>query len=311
MAGRPGAGAFLGLALGLLAPAALAAYETDQYSNRLQPIRDSGPALDQMVERVLESVVAGWHGPLSTPAERWRFARRIYWRLGGLYWVDRIEAWAMKSPEVEKLPQHRRHSIFRDAPFWATRVNYLFGVGRTIQVDGVLLGSDKLGHFFSQGVKYFASHLLGESDADVVDRGRYNERWLFGALTTGVYSNADLVANYEGYLFYRGLFEDGVVAGKPAMVTVRDGRAVLTRPFSWADHVNDFWDEALNPSRFDPALDAYMRRALRELCADYRRAPQRYVSAQQPALETRYANIALEPNPALRVDAVCGTAAAR
>ena len=32
------------------------------------------------------------------------------------------------------------------------------------------------------------------------------ERGVFGALTTGIYSNADLVANYEGYRFYRGLF---------------------------------------------------------------------------------------------------------
>ena len=27
---------------------------------------------------------------------------------------------------------------------------------------------------------------------------------------SGIFSNADLIANYEGFLFYRGLFDDGV-----------------------------------------------------------------------------------------------------
>jgi hypothetical protein len=289
-----------GLVLALQATAGLA-YETDQYSNRLVRIRDSRPALNDQVNRALARVVDSWRGPL----DRWRFARRIYWILGGVYWVDHIERWAMASPEVEKLPQGRHQSIFRGAPVWATRVNWFFGVGRTIDLAGSLVGTDKLGHFFSQGVKYFGDYLAGRPESAIVGRGRFNERWLFGQWTTSVYSNADLVANYEGYRFYRSLFEDDVVPGKPAIVGWRDGKPFLQRPFDWADHVDDYWDEALNPSFLSPALQRYMDRKLPGLCADYRRDPEAFTPRDAPALGERYRGVGLKPAPWNRLDAVC------
>lgn len=285
----------------LLAPPASRAYETDQYSNRLMPIADAAPELDARVNAVLADVAAAWRGP----GDEVEFAYRVYHRLGGLYWVDRIERFAMQSKAIERLPQHRHRSIFAGAPVWATRVNFVFGVGETIRLAGSLLGTDKLGHFFSQGFKYFKSHLAGWPEERVLWRGRFNERWLFGQLTTSVYSNADLVANYEGYRFYRSLFEDGVVEGKPAIVRFRDGRATLTRPFAWSDHVNDYWDEALNPSFLSPALAHAVRRALAGVCPDYRRDPEAYVARGEPALRERYAGLGLRDAPENSVPAVC------
>jgi hypothetical protein len=297
------AGLFAALLCGL--PASTAAYESDQYSNRLQPLEDAEPQLDELVNQAVTEVAAGWDRPLDTVQQRWAFARRIYWRLGGLHWVDRIEAIAMRDPEVEKLPQWRRRSIFRGAPIWASRVNFVFGVGRTIRLADVLVGSDKLGHFFSQGLKYYATFLMGAGEAAVVARGAYNERWIFGSLTTGVYSNADLVANYEGYLFYRGLFEDGVVADRPALVRREGSRTTVTRPFRWRDHVNDYWDEALNPSAFAPALAGFMRQRLPVLCDEYRKAPARFVPRDEAQLTARYAHVKLTPAPEFRLDHVC------
>lgn len=286
---------------------AAGAYETDQYSNRLLPIRDSLAPLNDRVNRVLARAVATWSGP----RDDWRLARRVYWELGGLYWVDHIERWAMDSPAIDKLPQNGHHSIFAGAGFLSTRVNFIFGVGNTIQVAGVLIGTDKLGHFFSQGVKYYGSHLRGDSDERVVARGELNERWLFGQLTTGVYSNADLVANYEGYLFYRSLFEDGIVAGKLAIVRwVRDpsghDRPTLQRPFDWQDHVNDYWDEALNPSFVETGLQHWFDRRLPLLCDEYRQNPPRFVPRDSERLERQYAKLGLKPAPQNRMDHVCG-----
>ncbi len=61
---------------------------------------------------------------------------------------------------------------------------------------------------------------------------------LFGA--TGSYSNADLVANYEGYRFYRSLFDDDVISGKTAILRWENNRWVIQREFDWADHVNEY-----------------------------------------------------------------------
>jgi len=215
----------------------------------------------------------------------------------------------MKSPEVERLPQHRWQSIYAGAPFWATRVGFLFGVGRTIKLSGSLTGSDKLGHFFSQGLKYYRSHLEGWSEERIAGRGRFNERWLFGQWTTSVYSNADLVANWEGYRFYRSLFEDGIVPGKGPLVRFRNGRAEIARPFAWSDHVNDYWDEALNPSHWGASLEKALRPKLAALCADYARAPAAWVPRGGADLAERYALLGLRAAPENRLDAICTQAA--
>jgi len=288
------------------APAVLSAYETDQYSNRLRPVADSADELNRVTNEALADVVGAWRGPL----DRGRFAYRVYVKLGGLYWVDRIERYAMKSESVDKLPQHRHRSVFSGAPIWATRVNWAFGIGDTIRVGDSLLGTDKLGHFISQGYKYYRSHLAGWSEEKIAGRGRFNERWLFGQLTTSVYSNADLVANWEGYRFFRSLFEDGIVAGKPAIVRETAAGLEIQRSFDWRDHVNDFWDEALNPSFLSPSLAKFLRRRLHELCDDYERRPEAYVPHLDAATRRRYEAIGLRPALEFRMDHVCAEPAA-
>lgn len=289
-----------------LVAAPAAAYESDQYSHRLAAIADAAPVLDAAVDAALARIAAGWR----RGEDRGRFAFEVYQELGGLHWVDRIERYAMKSPAVERLPQYRWNSVFRGAPPWATRVNWLFGVGATIRLGDTLVGTDKLGHFISQGLKYYRSALAGWSEERIAGRGRFNERWIFGQATTSVYSNADLVANWEGYRFYRSLFEDGVVAGKPAIVRFGPGGATIARGFDWRDHVNDYWDEALNPSHLSPGLARYFARRLPALCGDYARDPAAFVPRDEAALAARYAGLGLRPRPELRLDRVCGGVAA-
>lgn len=281
--------------------ARLAAYESDQYSNRGVPTADAADELNRMVNADLEHVAARYRRP---PAPG-RLARRVYRRLGGRHWVDKIERAAMRSDRIERLPQRRWRSIYGQAPLCATRVGFVFGVGRTLRLAGSLVGSDKLGHFFSQGYKYFRRYVRGGSAQETVRKGAFAERWLFGQWTTGVFSNADLVANYEGFLFYRGLLEDGVVTGKPALFAWRDGRLVQQRPFDWADHVNDYWDEALNPSWLSPPLQRYMARTLDSLCDDYRSAPHLFVSGNEDELRQRYRELGLKPAPHNRIDRIC------
>ena len=284
--------------------AAAAGYETDQYTHRLQPIADAQPTLDRVVNQAIADAASGWRGG----ADRYAFTLAIFNELGGLYWVDRIERLAIQSPEIERLPQFRHDSIYNGLPFTARRVNWLFGVGRTIKLAGVLTGSDKLGHFFSQGKKYYFSHLAGWREEHILGRGTFNERWLFGQLTTSIYSNADLVANYEGYRFYRSLYEDGIVPGKSAIVRFAGSRAVIQRAFSWSDHVNDYWDEALNPSHMSPEMAKAIQRAIVQVCPDFRRAPEAFTVRDEAALRERYARIGLKPAPENSVPVVCAAA---
>jgi len=293
-------------ALFVLTPS-LAAYESDQYSHRLEPIADAAPELNRVTNAALAEIAERWR----RTEDRGRFAFEVYQKLGGLHWVDRIERYAMKSESIEKLPQYRWRSVFRGAPIWATRVNFLFGVGATIRIGDTLVGSDKLGHFISQGLKYYRSHLAGWNEERIAWRGEFNERWLFGQLTTSVYSNADLVANWEGYRFYRSLFDDGVVGGKPAIVRFTPAGVEIGRPFDWRDHVNDYWDEALNPSHVSPALARYLGAKLLEFCDQYAERPEAFVAENEARLAARYGAIGIRPRPEFRLDHVCASRTAK
>lgn len=301
---RPATKAIFPVALitALLLPGAEAlGYETDQYSDRFAQLEDSAEVLDQRVNDAIEAIAADWR----RGDRRGRFATKIYRKLGGRHWVDKLERFAIRSPEIERIESVKRDTIYGGVPIWATRAVYVVGVGKTIQLNGTLVGTDKLGHFLSQGWKYNKRYLSGKNEESVVRLGVRNEKGIFGATTTGVFSNADLVANYEGYRFYRSLFEDDVIAGKPAIIRFEGDRAVVQRSFAWSDHVNEYWDEALNPNHFSRNLAKHIARNLEELCTDYARDPSAFVLHSHPDLESRYAHIGLRDTSSFRLDQVC------
>ena len=284
-----------------LAPQICGAYETDQFSNRLTPIEDSTELLNGQVNLAIEEAVTDWKGP----RKDWKVVTSIYNDIGGHHWVDKIERWAMNSEEVEKLQPSRRESIYQGHPIWATRVAAVFGVGPTIKVNDVLIGSDKLGHFLSQGRKFYRRYLKYLDESKAAEHSAYTERALFGQGTTGVYSNADLVANYEGFLFYRSLFEDDIIPGKPAILAWQDNGWVIQRQFTWADHVNEYWDEALNINDFDTLLYPHMKERLLTFCPDYFQAPELYEIQNEDLLKERYEDLQLRDTTDLRLNNLC------
>lgn len=275
-------------------------YESDQYMNREELVTDSLEVMDGQVNLAITSL-----SKAGTYRTERAFARAIYYELGGWYWADKIERWAGKSPLVDKYSQTRHKSVYRSMPIWATRVNFIFGVGRSFRVNGVMVGSDKFGHFFSQGFKYFKRELRGDSTESLLGQGVFAERWLFGQLTTGVFSNADLVANFEGWRFYQSLFRDDVIPGKPAILQKQGDRYVQQRAFTWADHINDYWDEALNPSFNVKSLDWRLRDAIAAMCDEYEANPGLYTPRDDAVLWQRYSFIGLRDARVNQFSSVC------
>jgi hypothetical protein len=296
-----------GLCLGLLAaassPPAAQAYENDPFSNRLVVLADSAPVLNDKVNAAIADVAAHWTGP---PSED-RFAKAVYDRIGGHFWVHHLEGWAMKSEEVNKLPTPRRHSFLAQAGFFSSRVGALFGSAPIFRVGDNLIGTDKLGHFAAQGLKFWRRWKRDGDETRAARQSAYTERAIFGEMTTGTYSNADLVSNYEGYRFYRSLFEDGVVVGKPAIVRWDHDHWLVQRDFDWNDHVNAYWDEGLDISDYDRLMTKAAHKFWPEFCGDWASDPARYTipSDQDAQLLARYSMLELRPRPELRLGAIC------
>ncbi len=282
-------------------PAAVLAHETDQFSNRADPIADSTQVLNRKVNRAIARVVE----KRRTGDDRIAFVNALYGKLGGRFLVDRLEKWAIESPEVEKLKTGRYNSVYSGHPIWAVRVTKLFGVGQTMRVNNQLIGTDKLGHFVSQGRKYYRRFLYYDSEEKAAKQSAFAEWAFFGQMSNGNFSNADLVANYEGHRFFRSLFEDDIVPGKPAILRWEGNGWSIQRQFDWADHVNEYWDEALNINHFDALLYKHMYKRFITYCPRYWQNPSLYTIFNEPRLKDRYSHLGLRDNSVLRLDSLC------
>jgi hypothetical protein len=156
----------------------------------------------------------------------------------------------------------------------------LFQAG-AIKGFGVYFGTDKLLHFHKLGYAYFYRYRKLLRDGVSPEEARRNvihyfsegallaEGSGFGTLTTGIYSNADMAANYAGFKFFLNLTDKVVLLGQE-----REPLVVRCGVF-WRlnDHVRlhsgwlrafitDHWNEALNPSLYDASMRPRIRRIL-------------------------------------------------
>ena len=289
------------LLLILMVPSPGGAYETDQFNNRMQLIEDSTSIMNKKVTLAIADSIMGWQGS----RDEMKVVNGIYHKIGGKHWVDKLERFAMESDKVARLDSPADDSIYHGHPVWATRVAYFFGVDETILINDVLVGTDKFGHFLSQGRKFYIRWLKVGDESKAAEHSAYTERALFGQMTTGSYSNADLVANYEGYRFYRSLFEDNVVGDKPAILAWKEDHWIMQRPFDWSDHINDYWDEALNINHYDKLLYTHMKTRLLTLCDDYWSYPELFKVHNETALKARYDHLQLRDASELRLSNLC------
>jgi hypothetical protein len=127
-----------------------------------------------------------------------------------------------------------------------------------IKVNGVNIGSDKLGHFFDQGFDLFqkeysinSNSLTGENDGltKALDYSMSTEDGMFGLKSSGVKSYGDLSANYGGSVFWKDLS-----LGSNPLVSCQDGKYKVSRPFDFKDYVTDAWDEGINCSEYSDSM---------------------------------------------------------
>lgn len=287
------------------------ALETDQFTVPVRPLPDIGPELNVFVTARVWDIVqdvnrraaeqdraargAPW--PLRdyhrSRAARFRsedyLAKLVYDTLAGTnvfecrteQWVRRHRFRAAVEDDAERrravFPMTPARGVYGDSPF--SKPLLLVDLSPTVNLYGSYVGVDKLGHFFQQGYDYHRAYRAEESRggnarrslARAVRLGVQQERGIFGEATVGVYSNADLAANYAGLKFYLNL-------ARP----VRVGNAVLPPAFirgpggDWARNpdrplddllrpfVGDHFNEALNPSRFRGAFYKTVRTNVRK-----------------------------------------------
>ena len=76
-----------------------------------------------------------------------------------------------------------------------------------LRVNGVLIGTDKIGHYFTQGHQYWKVYKISGSKKKAYEMGESQEATYYGLWASGVYSKADLAANNAGLSLYIQLYD--------------------------------------------------------------------------------------------------------
>lgn len=295
----------------LFQPAQLLSFETDQYNLPEQPLADIGDELHEHTFEKIQKAIDKINAEIillqacvnrlseraskcrdgDSNARRLKFlrsevavARAVYEQLGyGIVAFARVGTW-MDTHRFRNQPARFKTSYKRSI-FVSIPTDYLT-ISPTVKIYNTQFGTDKIAHFFQQGFTYYRIHgreiARGTSDqkaiAKAVGWGRMTENTYYGTLVGGVFSNADLYANYAGMRFYQGLTGSVSVGEikRPATLVITNGiwginasgisKENFLRPFI-SDHLN----EALNPSLFIPGLRSSIRGIVRkQACPQWR-----------------------------------------
>ena len=291
------------IALAVSGPAA--AHETDQFTVPFgKDFADVGPELTAIYYDGIEAAVTTLNERIRRALEAQRGQGHIAFLQDPETLTDTVydkyaAAWFMIS-RVEHMVHNDRAMRLkhpgRVVGYWESIHNMFTGVyfpldprqlfrifhACTMKAYGFYLGPDKIGHFTDMGYVYYTIYrgalARGDTPAQahqkVLAEGMrglvLGEEGMLGYLSAGVYSNADLSANYAGMKYYQNLTRPVRLKGvrRPPM-TVRRGDFWEINPhvrrdsdfFRW--FISEHWSEALNPGLFVPGMRDGIRRNVR------------------------------------------------
>src|SRR5436190_10524897 len=239
--------------------------EYDQYTLSPEPLADIGDEVTQFVQDNLWTAVATINAEIeqhqaclketaaedtkcrSAGSERKRIAelqtneavaKAVYKLLGdGTIFTTHTGDW-LNSHDFRVDPA-RYKTAYADSIYVTMPINYAT-LSPTIRVNGVECGTDKFDHFFQQGYRYYKIYTdqlaKGKTPEEAAKKavawGKMTEKTYFGMWVAGVYSNADLYANYAGMKFYYGLTQPIQIGTemRPGTFTLVDGKWQITNP---------------------------------------------------------------------------------
>jgi len=169
-----------------------------------------------------------------------------------------------------KREENNRYWIYTDNNIYSNTYPDAFNINVTIKVGGEFIGSDKVDHFFDQGYAYFVQSNFGLDDKLAKKYGSDSEYGWYGLEAGGVFSFADLRANWGGYQFYKNLF-----SGENSLLLVsKDGVVSMKHSYDWSEYVDWQFDELKNPSFFSDFLKGRIKKHIRDNIDSYRETYQ-------------------------------------
>lgn len=172
---------------------------------------------------------------------------------------------------------------FGESIYAAFPSNYLT-ISETVKLYDASFGTDKIAHIFQQGYTYLriyeralAKNLSAAAMKKAIDWGRNSEQTYYGFWASGVYSNADLAANFAGFKFYQNLTAAVKIGNEtqPPILILENGLwefsknadfpANLLKPFV-SNHLNEAWTSSVYANIF--GLRSSVRKHVKKRACD-------------------------------------------
>lgn len=301
------------------------AMETDQYNLPPEPLFDIGDEVSDHIAENLFTAVAKINSEIDThqsclndpkqkgsscgtpQAERSRLeylrsndavAYEVFKLLGdGSLVLTVTGKWFMKHKFSQEPARYK--TSYTESIYLVQPIDYAT-MSPTVRIYRTEFGTDKIEHFLQQGYDYYKIYkneiAAGGAPENAANKaikwGQMTERTYFGLLIAGVYSNADLVANYAGMKFYQGMTQPIQIgsATRPAILSLKDGSWIVNNPQRLHDNllkpfVSDHLNEALNPSVYAFNLYPFVRGTVKkQSCPQWRKM---YPDLTKSAIETQ------------------------
>ena len=135
----------------------------------------------------------------------------------------------------------KKDSIYNDITLWESIPINKF-IGSVTHYNGLIIGSDKFGHFISEGYELYLEGGFKNLEK-VLAYSELLENGVLGLKTSGVYSYGDLSANFMGMTFWENL---------DSYITCHNNQWKINpeHPFNWDNYISPAWDEGFNPSKY-------------------------------------------------------------
>jgi len=168
-------------------------------------------------------------------------------------------------------------SIYRDISYLEGFSLNIKELSDVVNIKDHLIGLDKMGHFFAEGWKYFElTHYEKHNIDQALKWGEEQESGKFGYKTTGIFSFADLVANFNGWRFWNKVLlkekdplkgaistffnEPYVTCEIRIMDSIKNRKIVKSweynTKFDLSEYVDGAWDEGNNCNSYeDPGIE--------------------------------------------------------
>ncbi len=228
--------------------------ETDQYMTWDIELKNSKNFVNKYINENINRVL----DKLNNKNKKYKCSsvakKALSWNGRSTDFLSVIEKEMYEHPEVDRWPAINvsqrgvvEESIYADVEWFKHKV---FGIN--IQLDGIYMGTDKLGHFVTVGLSYYKKYLRGKffglsNDKALklaIRRGIFSEKTYYGSVVSGVFSFADLEANYQGLKFAIDMCE----GDRPLLVQNNAGKWSQRKPFDITPYLNPKWDESFYPS---------------------------------------------------------------